>query len=487
MNELKKLLAFSLLFAAFNTFSITTDIIIYSRGFAVVQDAVSLNLVSGNNEVKLADVTNTINPSSVILLDAETQKPLVVTESKYLKPSYSENLMLSKFEERELEFLCGDKIIKGKLIQSSPTLSNDALPIVEIDGKIRYGLPGKPIFTFSTPNTLDTFIKPALKLNIFSDKAVKHNVLLNYITDKISWKADYNLIISERDNAVNLLAWVTVDNQSGKTFKGVNVRLVNGEINRIKNKPDAANNKEENLPPELPPVLCPKTPDTKQANENYIYKLPNTVTVPHGEQKQFEFIRTSGINFKKTYVCTGEANSFWGYRDSLARAQDENNKISAQEKTFKLRILAAGEIDNSEKNGLGMPLPSGNIHFYRLNAAGKLEFVGENTIEHIPANDIIKIFAGNDVPDISGEKKRTDVTNNKKTASFSETIEIKLINKKTESAEVKVIEKLLPDINWKIISSSEPLVKKDGVTIEFNVTVPPSSEKTISYKVLYTE
>ncbi len=65
------------------------------------------------------------------------------------------------------------------------------------------------------------------------------------------------------------------------------------------------------------------------------------------------------------------------------------------------------EFKNADTNHLGIPLPKGKLRFYRRDTDGHLEFVGENTIDHTPKDETIRVYTGNAF-DVVGERKRTN-------------------------------------------------------------------------------
>jgi hypothetical protein len=91
-----------------------------------------------------------------------------------------------------------------------------AQPIIEVDGQLRFGLPGTPLF----PNLpSETILKPTLNWLIDSETAGPLNAELAYVTGGMSWKADYNAVAAETGDTIDLTGWVTMDNQSGKSFE----------------------------------------------------------------------------------------------------------------------------------------------------------------------------------------------------------------------------------------------------------------------------
>ena len=79
-----------------------------------------------------------------------------------------------------------------------------------------------------------------------------------------------------------------------------------------------------------------------------------------------------------------------------------------------------------------MPLPKGRVRFYRRNDDGQVEFTGENTIDHTPRDETIRIYTGNSF-DLSGERHRTNYAVDTGKSSATETFEIKVRNHKKEA------------------------------------------------------
>ena len=144
------------------------------------------------------------------------------------------------------------------------------------------------------------------------------------------------------------------------------------------------------------------------------------------------------------------------------------------------------EFKNTKENGgLGLPLPKGRTRFYRQDSAdGRLEFVGENNIDHTAKNETVRIHTG-DVFDIAVERKATDSKLSSRNDQREEAFEITLRNRKADPVEVRVTEHFYSWPNWTIIQQSDPSEKTDAQTAEFRVQLKPDEEKKITYRVRY--
>ena len=143
------------------------------------------------------------------------------------------------------------------------------------------------------------------------------------------------------------------------------------------------------------------------------------------------------------------------------------------------------ELKNSEANHLGIALPKGRLRFYRRDTDGSLQFIGENTIDHTPKDEVIRVYTGNAF-DIVGERKRTNFHVESNQHWMDETFEVRVRNHKKESANVRVVEHLYRWNNWKLTDQSHQSKKRDAQTIEFPLEVAANGEQVVTYTVHYS-
>ncbi len=143
------------------------------------------------------------------------------------------------------------------------------------------------------------------------------------------------------------------------------------------------------------------------------------------------------------------------------------------------------EFVNAESNHLGIALPKGKLRFYRRDADGQMEFVGEDMIDHTPRNETIRVTTGNSF-DLVGERRQTNFRVDNADKWLDESFEIKLRNRKKEPVEIRVVEHLYRWNNWDITKESDDFKKIDSQTIEFRVPVKPDEERTVTYTVHYS-
>src|SRR5207245_10891561 len=87
--------------------------------------------------------------------------------------------------------------------------------------------------TLFPPMVDNTILKPTTEWQLQADKAGKLDAELAYITGGMSWEADYNIVAPEKSDLLDFVGWVTMDNQSGKTFENAKIKLMAGDVSKI--------------------------------------------------------------------------------------------------------------------------------------------------------------------------------------------------------------------------------------------------------------
>ena len=474
---------------------------IYNQNFAVVRQDLPLDLKAGVNRIQVTDITMHLEPDSVILRDPTGKHPLEVLEQNYRADPVTDGLLLSLYEGKTIDFLVQRegkevtvpvKIIRSGYVPHSSAVMNlygaeyqqaqmqaaSEQPIVEIDGKIRFGLPGIPLFPSLSD---DSVLKPTLQWLLSSDHPGPVRSEFSYVTGGLTWQADYNIVAPDKGGVVDLVGWVTMDNQSGKTFDHARIKLMAGDVNKIHPAQDSRMLFMAAGAVAINGTMSPPVSE-KTFDEYHLYTLARSTTLHDRETKQVEFVNATGVSTKQVYVYDGvkiDVNRYNGWNWENIR----NDNSYGTESNPKIWVLR--EFVNSESNHLGMPLPKGRLRFYRQNDDGQVEFTGENVIDHTPRDETIRVYTGNAF-DLAGERRRTayNLDNDQRTAD--ESFEIKVRNHKKEPVDVRVVEHLYRWINWDISSKSDSFKKTNSQTIEFPVTLEPDGEKTITYTTHYS-
>src|SRR5450432_2146875 len=91
---------------------------IYNQNFFVAREYVPLDLRAGVNHAEFAGIASHLEPDSVILRDP-AGRSLQVLEQNYRNDPISQELLLSFYEGKTIDFLVQpNQIIKGKVVRS---------------------------------------------------------------------------------------------------------------------------------------------------------------------------------------------------------------------------------------------------------------------------------------------------------------------------------------------------------------------------------
>jgi len=475
-------------FLALSTLALTVAaepaLTIYNQNFAVVRDTMPLDLKAGANAVLYSGATAQVEPDSVILRDPAGQHSLQILEQNYRNDPVSEPLLLSLFEGKTIDFqnirtkdnTQVSETISGKIVRSGYVPGGEAQsPIIEVNGKLQFSLPGQPLF----PDLgSDTILKPAFNWLLQSDTPGAFDAEVGYVTGGFDWSASYNLVSPEKGDLVDLVGWITMNNTSGKTFENAKIKLMAGDVNKIQPPGTYAIGgmmRMKAINGAMAEAEAPAVSE-KAFDEFHLYSIARPTTLHDHETKQVEFVHAEKMYAPTIYVYDGaEGYRFYGLNYNQGYGQSDNKKIIVQR-----------EFKNAETNQLGIALPAGKLRFYRRDDDGQLQFVGENTIDHTPRNETVRVTTGNAF-DLVGERKQTNFHVDTSEKWIDESFEIKLRNrKKTDAVEIRVVEHLYRWSNWTITAKSDDFVKKDSQTIEFRIPVKPDEEKTVTYTVHYS-
>jgi len=465
---------------------------IYNQQFAVVRETIPLDLRAGVNTIEFTGTTAQLEPESV-MLRGPSGRLLRVLEQSYRADPVSLEALLRRYEGQTIDFEVrrGESVetVTGKIVRAGetpppqPAYVVSAAPpgasqaIIEAAGKLRFNLPGVPLFPGLASGMI---LKPTVDWTIETDRGGHVDAELAYVSGGFDWSADYNIVQGDA-SVLDIIGWVTMENHSGKEFDNAHVKLMAGDVNKIKPEPQRVRVGGA-IGGVVPYAQGPVAVVEKTFDEYHLYTLQRPLTLHDRESKQVEFVRAAGVQSQLIYVYDGakiDTNRYMGWNADMIR----NDAMYGTQSNPKVWVMR--EFVNSEANHLGMPLPKGRVRFYRRDTDGRLEFTGEDAIDHTPRDEKIRVFTGAAF-DLTGDRKRTIFRSDLGRQTIDEAFEIRVRNHKKEAAEVRVVEHLYRWTTWEIATSSMPYAKTDAQTVEFRVQLQPDEERTIAYTAHYT-
>jgi hypothetical protein len=473
-----------------------TQLTVYNQDFAVARTMVPLDLHAGVNEVLTTNVTRELEPDSVVLRDPSGHNLVHVAEQNYDAAVVDQRWLMEKYEGKTIDFeIQGPQVvetatgeqhtipprtIQGRIIRGGDLMAGTQ-PLVEVDGKMQFQMPGVPLFPATTDGLL---LKPTLRWQIETEKASRFPAELDYITHGMNWQATYNVMVPETTDttaaeSAEIVGWVTIENKTGTDFPQATIQLMAGDVAKIQDLRGRLQMNQtvaiqagyaRNMSPEV---------TQKAFDDFHLYDLHRTVSLSNGETKQVQFLDVSNVKVQRSYEFEGN--------NAVTQAfyPEYHNDQPVFERSGNTRVAILQEIKNSPSNHLGMPLPAGRLRLYRRDTGGQLQFVGENMISHTAAEQTVKIVSGNAF-DLTAARRQTDFKVDNMRRFMDESFEIKLDNQKAQQVTIHAVEHMGRGENWKVTAKSGDFIKRDSSTIDFPVLVPAKGETVLTYTVHYT-
>ena len=322
---------------------------------------------------------------------------------------------------------------------------------------------------FSFPALPEGLItRPTLVWLLEAGEPGTHDTEVTYLTEGLSWHADYILVLGADDASLDLTGWVTVDNHSGATYEEAKLKLVAGDIHRAEEMDRVV----EKVVYEALPASAPSV-EERAFFEYHLYEVQRPVTVKDNQTKQVEFASAVDVPVEKFFVYDGAPARFYGYVvDDPGYGAVTDKKVAVM-----LRFV------NGEDQGLGIALPKGKVRVYKKDVDGSELLIGEDSIDHTPKDEAIQLALGNAF-DIVGERVQDDFERLGK-QTVEETFTITLRNHKEEDVEVRVVERLYRWSDWEIVRETAEHTKIDAQTVEWRLEVPADGEASVTYTVRY--
>lgn len=438
-------------------------ITVYNSNIGLVKDTRILKLPRGTSQLRFMDVAQQINPATVHIKSLTAPNALSVVEQSYEYDLLNPAKLLDKYVGREVTLVL--RTLENNSEKLTPTratlLSNNGGQVWQIGGQIVIN-PTNIVETRFDQLPQDLIAKPTLVWTLTNTGAETHTVEASYLTNGIGWRSDYVVVVNKDDTKADLNGWVTINNNSGTTYRNAELKLVAGDVNRVQDQ-QVYMAKTARMA-EAAPGAAPQFQE-QAFFEYHLYSLQRPASLKNNETKQINLLSAANFSVKKELVLNGQQFYYQGY----------NNPGEP----IKEKVGVYVEFKNAKENGLGLPLPAGIVRVYKADAEGAQQFIGENRIDHTPKDERVKIKLG-DAFDIVAERKQTDYKVISRRV-FEYAYEIRLRNHKEEAVNVIVNEPIGGE--WEMVNSSFPAEKSAAFAARFNVPVAKDGEAVLSYRV----
>lgn len=438
---------------------------IYNNNLAFVRDTRSLKLPAGRSLIAFEGVARQIKPETAML----TGSNLRVIEQNYDYNLLNAYNLLNTAAGQKVKTAVTDPENGRDIFDSAVILNgNSGSPVLQFSYGIETNFPGRIIYE-KIPEGLRT--KPTLIIDVENARSGTQNVELAYLTNGISWKADYIAEISSSDK-LNLNGWVTLDNQSGTDYKDAKVQLIAGSVNQVR----------PIMPRSLNAGLIMKAaafdgavaesgaaaPATEALGDYYMYSLPFQTTIKDKQSKQVSLMTKPDVAYTKEYRLISPL--YIGLGSSLDEFEKQTPSV-----IFK--------ITNGKASNLGEPLPAGTLRMYEKDSSGNLQFIGESSFPRTAVGEKIELNTGSAF-DIWVKGRLTQSQNiAKDTKEIS--AEITFENAKAEAADMVFIQNF--GSQYQLLEENMTGTEKNSRAREWKFNIKPGEKQVLTFKIRVTK
>jgi hypothetical protein len=437
-----------------------TSLSIYSDGRVVVRRTLPRALQKGSNLITVQ--FDGLDPATLFSPDTT----VTVTGATVRYPS-SQNDALARAVGQTLSFarerMGGADTIRATVVRVDP-------PQYKLgDGRLLLAQPGQPLFP---AELVRSSTEAALALDASRNRPTTQ---LAYVAQGVSWEATYQAIIGASGAQATIGGAATVTSQALRT-DSADIQLVAGTINRAR----AAKQPQfmmEGVDMAAARVAQAPMPTEQAVGETHVYSLPARLALEPGVPVTTALFPRATTAVTQEFVVPGVLP----WRGWMGQLGNDANQVPVQ-------------VWYTFKRGRGTPfgdrpLPGGTVSLYQADSDGRVQLVGEATIDHTPAGKDVRVQSG-DAFDVTAERIQADYTQEpipparrglptrqRVTASYRVTI----TNAKTDAVTVDVRESHFG--TWRVTESSVPPEKLSSTESRFRLSVPAGGQAVLTYTV----
>lgn len=443
-----------------NDKNVEMTVSIYNNNLGFVRDVRKVNLPAGNNAIAFEGVASQIKPETAMV----SGNGIEVIEQNYDYDLLTANNIMEQFIGKEVKTAIlnpenGQTIFdKAKLLNS-----NYGAPILQFSYGVEANFPGRVVYD-KIPSSLR--VKPTLVVNLKNNAAADKELELAYLTNGISWKADYIAEVKS-DDVLDINTWITLNNETGADYENARVQLVAGNVNQESSASNVVR-------PKMMLARGMMTMESAAADSGaaertsladyYLYTLPVKTTIKDKQSKQVSLMNLNNVKYVKEYLL--HSPLYVGVGVSANEFEKQNPNV-----VFKLV--------NDKASNLGLPMPGGIVRFYEKDEGNNLQFIGESRIEQSASGEKIDLTVGKAF-DIYAKGKIKSVKAISKDMS-EVAVEVTFSNAASKNKNV-VFEQNIAN-NWEVLSENAKSEKKNASTLKWNLEVPQNGKKVLEFSL----
>ena len=441
---------------------------VYNQDLALVRDARSIDIPAGESVLAFKEISSRIMPETALLRGDQFH----VLEQNFEFDLLSPTTLLNKYVGKPVTLARPHPKTGEEILVSATVLSTANGVVLKVGNRIETidtPVSGRMFGRLIYPDVPDNLReRPTLTMTLNNKKEGRRPVELTYLTQGLSWKADYVARLNPAEDRLDLTAWVTLTNHSGTEFKDADLQLVAGDVNRVRSeiiRPMAVERMDMKL------AATPESDVSRESlMEYHLYSVSRQTTIKNNQSKQIALLREENGRCQKRLVLqSGTSGFYW-------------NRIGQAYRKKSVDVML--RFKNDKASNFGLPKPAGIIRVYKTDSRGYDQFVGEDRIHHTPENETVDIMLGKAF-DVTADRRQTHFSmsraSEEKRRTYENEFEIKLKNGKDRPVEVTVKETIPGD--WQMISQSHTHRKVDASTVSWAIQVPAKGSQDLTFRV----
>ena len=445
------------------------ELTVYADDFGMVRETRRVELSAGRGRVGLLGVSKSLDQQSVMFSWPKASDAKVVSSTYDLGVGNSGRL-LQRFLGKSVDLVYrGQDGREGERIRGVLEVADPGNVVVRTNGKYVVN----PQATLEAPADMGIVAIPQLSAEVESGRGGATDLGVSYMTNGLSWNADYTVTLAPEGGKLGLECWATVTNRTGTDFPDAKISFVAGSPNRAvrnRNQPQeyqfearAVGKVELNAPAQMNAAFN----QPRSIGELYAYPYKSTATIRQDQMNRVRMMGSEGVAVKRVYsIALPEVT-----RDYAELNANPDRRLTA---TMGINFV------NSKGSGLGLPLPAGAIRVYEPDATGAARYVGAAGIGDTPKDARVSLELTNAF-DVYARARQVSVQKVDK-RHVRRTVEVTVSNEKSKPTEVRLVQSL--GSSWRIESETVKGMKTNSAQNQWTVSVPAGGETKLRYAVV---
>lgn len=454
------------------------------NGYALISETRTIAIPAGESELRFEGVASGIIPQSAIIggipdgLLERNRDALLLSAGSLVDRSLGQRVSL-----RRTSTATGKATMEEAIVRSGSDGGVVLQTAAGVEALRCSGLAETLVYD-RVPAGLSA--RPTLSVRVRARQPLSATVTLSYLATGFDWKADYVALLSPDERTLQLQAWLTLASSDDTSFVGATTQAVAGRVRREQAEvppveapglrlqcwPEGKTSDIASaqpfpkelaydglVPPSPPPPPAPAmmmerseivvtgsrvTAERERLGDLQLYRIPEPVTVAARAQKQVGLLDRPAVKVEAVHLFAIAAGAADG---------EEQGRLVLRSR-------------NREAEGLGLPLPAGNVILFREGARRPL-LIGEGPLDDTAVGEKVELgvatVSGVRAKLTSEEKgrRRLTLTNDRPVAVAAE---VELVHGEGERIDAR------------------GLSRRDGKLL-WTVTVPANGSARLAYRV----